>query len=308
MSSDNLAPIVLFVYNRLWHTQQTVEALQKNELASESELFIYADGAKSEKANEQVSQVRDHIKTIDGFKKITIIERDKNWGLADSIIDGVTKIVNEYGDVIVLEDDIVTSPYFLRFMNSALEFYKDEEKVWHISGWNYPIEFTTDNEVYLYRVMNCWGWATWVENWNHFEKNTGKLINEFSKKDIRAFNLDGRNNLWIQVLLNKYKKINTWAVYWYASIFKQQGLCVNPIQSFVRNIGHDGSGVHCSDDSYVDNVVLNTNNHMQFVTNIEEDCAIVAQVKLYFKKQHKHIVVRIINKVTRLTIGKNLIK
>ena len=111
-SKSNLAPIVLFTYNRLWHTQQTVEALQKNELANESELFIYSDAPKNENAIEKVTQVREYIKSIDGFKKITIIEREKNWGLANSIIDGVTKIVNEYGKIIVLEDDLVTSPFF----------------------------------------------------------------------------------------------------------------------------------------------------------------------------------------------------
>ena len=146
---NQLSPIVLFVYNRPWHTQQTVEALQKNELAKESELFIYSDAAKSKEAEKSVNEVRKYIQTIIGFKKVIIIKREKNWGLADSIIDGVTKIVNEYGKIIVLEDDLVTSPYFLKFMNEALVFYKDKEKVWHISGWNYPIETNKLDDVFL---------------------------------------------------------------------------------------------------------------------------------------------------------------
>ena len=117
---DDLAPIVLFVYNRPDHTRQTVEALQKNELAIDSELFIYSDATKNENAEQKVNEVREYIKNINGFKKVTIVEREKNWGLANSIIDGVTKIVNEYGKIIVLEDDLVTSPYFLKFMNWAL--------------------------------------------------------------------------------------------------------------------------------------------------------------------------------------------
>jgi hypothetical protein len=133
--TSNLAPIVLFVYNSPWHTRQTVEVLQKNHLASESEFFIYSDAPKNENAVDKVSEVREYIKSITGFKKVTVIKREKNWGLADSIIDGVIKIVNEYGKIIVLEDDLVTSPYFLRFMNEALEIYKDEEKV----AWNSPI-------------------------------------------------------------------------------------------------------------------------------------------------------------------------
>ncbi len=128
----SLSPIVLFVYNRPWHTQKTIEALQKNELASESELFIYSDAAKNETAIHAVEKVRNYIKKTTGFKKITIIERDKNWGLANSIIDGVTTIVNQYEKIIVLEDDLLTSPYFLRFMNEALTFFKENSKLKNI--------------------------------------------------------------------------------------------------------------------------------------------------------------------------------
>ncbi len=115
----NPAPIVLFTYNRPWHTRQTVEALKKNEFSQESELFIFSDGWKSDEDKPKVLEVRKYLKSIDGFKKINIIERDRNWGLANNIIDGVTKIVNEYGKVIVLEDDLITSPYFLKFMNNT---------------------------------------------------------------------------------------------------------------------------------------------------------------------------------------------
>lgn len=128
--ASNLAPIVLFAYNRPDHTKQTIEALQKNELASESELFIYSDEAKNDDVRNSVDEVREYI-------------------------DGVTSIVNEYGKIIVLEDDLVTSPYFLKFMNDGLEFYENEEKVWHISGWNYPIETDGLDDVFLYRLMNC---------------------------------------------------------------------------------------------------------------------------------------------------------
>jgi len=146
---DKLAPIVLFVYNRPEHTRRTVKALQKNKLAIESELIIYSDAHTNISVKEGTDEVRGYIKNIDGFKKVTIIERDKNWGLAASIIDGVTKIINKYGRVIVLEDDLVTSPYFLNFMNNALVFYENEDKVWHISGWNYPIDIDGLNDVFL---------------------------------------------------------------------------------------------------------------------------------------------------------------
>ena len=136
---NNLAPIVLFVYNRPWHTRQTVEALQQNELANESELFIFSDEAKDEMATKHVNDIRDYIRTIDGFKNIEIIERDKNFGLAKSIISGVTEIINQYGTVIVLEDDLVTSPYFLQYMNDALVFYEKEDRVVSVMGYCSPV-------------------------------------------------------------------------------------------------------------------------------------------------------------------------
>lgn len=300
---NNLAPIVLFVYNRPWHTQQTVEALQKNELAQESELFIYADNVKNNDALVQVKDVRDYIKTIDGFKKITIIERGKNWGLANSIIDGVTKIVNEYGKIIVLEDDLVTSLYFLKFMNNALDFYQNKEKVWHISGWNYPINTKGLDDVFLWRLMNCWGWATWADRWQYFEKNTDKLINEFSKQDIKKFN--GVNDFWSQVIFNKKGVINTWAIYWYASIFRQNGLCLNPVQTFVENIGLDDSGVHCGEVPEISNLSLNNKSEINFVKILNENKVAFKRVQGFFKKQQESMFKKIIKKLYKMVFGKN---
>ena len=150
----NLAPIILFTYNRLSHTKQTIEALQKNELAKNSELFIYSDGGRDEESWDKVKIIREYLKTISGFKNITVIQRETNIGLAQNIIDGVTKIVNQYEKIIVLEDDIVTSPYFLNFMNDSLNFYEKTSKVWHISGWNYPISNENLEDVFLWRTRS----------------------------------------------------------------------------------------------------------------------------------------------------------
>ena len=125
----HVAPILLFVYNRPEHTRRCIESLLKNSLASESPLFIYADGAKDSAQQEAVNEVRNYIRTIQGFQQITLMERNENWGLARNIIDGVTTQVNQYGKVIVLEDDLVVAPYFLQFMNDALETYKDEPNI-----------------------------------------------------------------------------------------------------------------------------------------------------------------------------------
>jgi len=298
-SKVDLAPIVLFVYNRPNHTRQTVEALQKNELASESELYIYSDAPKNENAALKVNEVREYIKSIDGFKSVTIFEREKNWGLADSIIDGVTKIVNEYGKIIVLEDDLVTSPYFLKFMNEALEFYEDEEKVWHISGWNYPIDADGLDDVFFWRLMNCWGWATWADRWQYYEKNVDKTISEFSKEDIRRFNIDGVENFWSQVVSNKEGKINTWAIFWYATIFKQDGLCLNPSQTFVENIGNDDSGTHCGEtDIFKSNLSLIQSIKLEI--DVFENEIAIKKLKEFYKKSKKSFFERVASKIRRL--------
>jgi hypothetical protein len=303
----SFSPIVLFVYNRPLHTQKTIEALQNNTLAIHSNLFIYSDEAKNDDDRKSVDEVRTYIDNVDGFKKVTIIKRDKNWGLASSIIDGVTKIVDEYKKIIVLEDDLVTSPYFLKFMNDALEFYKDEEKVWHISGWSYPIDIDDLDEVFLWRLMNCWGWATWDNKWKYYRKDIDKTISEFNKEDIKIFNLDSAENFFGQIIANKERKINTWAIFWYATIFKEDAFCLNPSQTFVENIGHDGSGVHCGEiDTFKCN--LSKQNTIKFINKVEENPIALERIQNFYKIQKKSLVVRVINKFSRIIFHRNLIK
>jgi hypothetical protein len=294
---NKLAPIVLFVYNRPEHTKQTVEALQKNELAIESDLIIYSDASKNIGDKAKTDEVRKYIKSINGFKKVTVIKREKNWGLAASIIDGVTKIVNAYGKVIVLEDDLVTSPYFLKFMNDALEFYKNEDKVWHISGWNYPIEIDGLNDVFLWKVMNCWGWATWAENWNFFEKDADRLMKNFSEDEIKEFNLNGVEDFFEQVKANMESRTNTWAVFWYATIFKKNALCVNPLISYVNNIGFDASGVHCGNNTSHKIDKLNRKSDVIFENAIFENTNSLRLIQEFYRNQKKTIFRRIINKI-----------
>jgi hypothetical protein len=302
----NLAPIVLFVYNRPDHTQKTLKALQNNTLASESELFIYSDAAKNDAAIESVNEVRQLIDNISGFKKVTIIKQEKNKGLADSIISGVTEIVNRYGKIIVLEDDLVTSPYFLTFMNDSLNFYQNKNNVWHVSGWNYPIDTKGLPDTFLWRTMNCWGWATWSDRWDYFEKNTDKLIESFTLDEINAFNLDGYENFWGQVLANKKGEINTWAIYWYATIFKNEGLCLNPVDTFVDNIGLDGSGVHCGvHTSYCSD--LNFSESIAFIVDLKENRCGLKRIQEFYRRRKKAFFVRAINKIARFLIKKNVI-
>lgn len=296
-NKPKLSPIVLFVYNRLDHTRQTIEALKKNQLAQESELFIFSDAGKNEQSSEDVAQIREYLKHICGFKRVSITERETNFGLAKNIIDGVTEIIDKYGKVIVLEDDMVTSPAFLNFMNDALDFYEKEKKVWHISGWNYPIDVEGLGDAFLWRRMNCWGWGTWANRWRYYERNPQKLLKEYTSSDIRRLNLDGAHDCWAQVVDNARQKISTWAIFWQTVILRHEGLCLNPSQSYLHNIGLDGSGVNCDKNSSYTSDGLNQRYANSFPTNLVEFTPALERVKSFYYSNKRNILIRIIHKI-----------
>ena len=239
------APILLFTYNRLAHTRRCVEALLNNSLASESELFIYSDAAKDETQQKAVEEVRQYIHTIRGFKHITITERDENWGLARSIIDGVTTQVNRYGRVIVLEDDLVVAPHFLQFMNDALETYKDEPQVGHIQACDFTQDPTLP-ETFLIRWTGSWGWGTWDRAWKHFNPNGKELLQELiNRKLTYTFDFNGKYGYTRMLRRQIEGKNNSWAIRWNASLFLKGILSLNVGRSLVQNEGFDGSGTNC---------------------------------------------------------------
>lgn len=301
------APVVLFVYNRPDHTKKTVDALKLNKGASQTDLIVYSDAAKIPDHENMVAKTREYVDQITGFRSVTIRKRQENWGLAASIIDGVTNVVEEYGRVIVLEDDIVTSPAFLSFMNRALDFYKDEKRVWHISGWSYPADFDEVADAFLWRGMNCWGWATWADRWQCFEKNPEKLISEWHSEEKYRFDLDGSGIFWGQVEANAKKRINTWAIFWYATIFENGGLCVNPSMSYVNNIGHDDTGEHCGADSSYDVHQLNLSPDLCLPQKIIESDLAVLIIKKFYKLQKRSLPTRVINKLGRNILGRNIL-
>lgn len=243
----NLSPIVLFVYNRPWHTEQTLAALSQNELADQSELYIFADGPKADatkEAKEKVKEVRQIIRKNNWCKTVHIIESINNKGLASSIIEGVTTIVNKYGKVIVLEDDIVTSTGFLKYMNKALDLYENEESVFHISGYMYP-HWESLPDTFFFNVPLCWGWATWQRSWRFFRNDDQQLVNYFdTNSNWGDFNLFGGNYLENQLRGNVSGRLKTWFIKWHASVMVQNGFCLFPGRSLVDNIGFDNSGIH----------------------------------------------------------------
>ena len=239
------SPILLFTYNRLAHTRRCVEALLKNSLATESELFIYSDGAKDDTQQAAVNEVRYYIHNIRGFKQITIIQRDENWGLARNIIDGVTTQVNRYGKVIVLEDDLVVAPHFLQFMNDALETYKDEPKVGHIQACDFTQDPTLP-DTFLIKWTGSWGWGTWDRAWKHFNPNGQELLQELEERKLTyTFDFNGKYGYTRMLRRQITGKNNSWAIRWNASLFLKGILSLNVGRSLVQNEGFDGSGTHC---------------------------------------------------------------
>ena len=239
------APILLFVYNRPEHTRRCIESLTRNALAADSTLYIYADGAKDTTQQSAVDEVRSYLRTISGFKTVNLIERKENWGLARNIIDGVTTQVNRYGKVIVLEDDLVVAPYFLQFMNDALETYKDEPKVGHIQA----CDFTQDPslpETFLIKWTGSWGWATWERAWKHFNPDGKALLEELEQRKLTyTFDFNGKYGFTRMLRRQIEGKNNSWAIRWNASLFLKDILSLNVGRSLVQNEGFDGSGTNC---------------------------------------------------------------
>lgn len=289
---QNLAPIALFVYNRPQHTERTVKFLKQNELAADSRLFIFSDGAKSETDADKVAEVREFIKKIDGFKSIEIVESKTNLGLANSVIAGVTRLNAAYGKVIVFEDDLISSPYTLTYFNEALNRYRDEEKVMHIGAYMYVLADKTLPDSFFYRAATSWGWATWDRAWQHFEPNIDTLLKQFNHQKKQAFSIEGTMNFWKQMQDFKKGKNNSWAIRWYASIFLKGGLTLNPSQSLVNNIGHDGTGVHSGlNDIY--NVIINPQPIKQFPTVLEENKAAYQAIKNFLANRKGSVLNRI---------------
>lgn len=239
------APIVIFTYNRLACLIQTVEALKVNSLVKNSDLIIYSDAPKNESAVDTVQKVRDYLKTINGFKSVKIVERDQNFGLEKSIIDGVTSVVNQYGSVIVLEDDLVTSPFFLEYMNSALSLYKDVLDVCQIMGYSYFEKyrdvFCLDELIFI-RGADCLGWGTWSDRWALFNPDANWLYNQIAVRGLGYdFNVNNSYNYCKMLKLQSEGTINSWAIRWYASAFLNRLYTLYPSKSLVLHIGNDST-------------------------------------------------------------------
>ncbi len=238
-----LAPVALFVYCRPDHSLKTLEALAKNQLADQTELYIFCDGAK-EPSDARVAEVREVVRAFHWPGQKTVIEREQNMGLAQSIFSGVTQVLEEHANIIVVEDDIVTAPGFLQFHNNALAEYSSEPRVFAVSGYSHPIDHTElKDDTFLICWPSSWGWSTWSDAWKDFKLDERPLLERaYEGSTDRVHSMPER----FRGMLKKQLEgaIDSWAIQWYAHIYMKDGLFLFPKRSLVENIGFDGSGRH----------------------------------------------------------------
>lgn len=285
------APICLFTYNRLEETKKTIEALKRNFLAAESDLYIFSDGPKNNNISTEIDEVRSFLKTIIGFKSIKIIESVENKGLANSVITGVTQIIEEHGRIIVLEDDLITTPNFLDFMNQALDYFAVDQNIQSINGFSlYLKRLGFEDETYFQQRPFSWGWATWEDRWDEKIFDKKLLLNEVKsdklllKKFKEAFGDD-----IVKMFMDSITDMNdSWYVRWTYNHFKRNTFSVYPKYSLVENIGFGESGTHCKGiNSYKYEVNLNNKRLFDFNTFLIPSEALSKSFLKYFTFKYK---------------------
>lgn len=241
----NLAPIALFAYNRPEHLRASLAALVSNPLAAESHLYLYSDGPKDDISAPLVESVRSIARKVEGFRAVTVVERKGNIGLVASITGEVKRLCAEFGRVIVLEDDLITAPFFLSYMNEALERFENEARVMQVSGYMYPVPTHNGNRATFLPATSCWGWGTWRRAWDAYDP-TIRGFEELKADPAlrRAFNLDGYYDYVDLLSAHIAGRVNSWGAVWHLNVFLKGGLTVYPPVSLVSNIGFDGTGTN----------------------------------------------------------------
>lgn len=284
------APVIVFVYNRADHAARTLNCLAANTLAPYSELFIYCDNAKNDNARQGVEDVRsfvDDFAHTSPFKTVSVIKADSNKGLAHSIIDGAGEIIKKYGRIIVVEDDLVSSPDFLTYMNEALDFYEKNDRIWSISGYTSPLKSLEKypHDIYMSPRGCSWGWATWKDR---FERVDWEVTDfkDFIKdpKRVKHFN-EGGPDMTEMLTRQVNGSINSWAIRWCYAQSKENMYTVYPSKSRIRNIGCDASGSNCVSSSLYDTQLIREAAACKF-ENLEPDKRIMREFRSMFDYSH----------------------
>lgn len=271
----NLAPVLLFVFNRPVHTRRTLEALANAELADESILYIYADGPRVDVYETdfyRIAEVRKVIRERRWCKEVFIIESTVNKGLANSIIEGVTQQLNEHGTVIVLEDDLVIAKGFLKYMNEALVKYEGERKVMQVCGYQFPIGVNAGQAAFFLPITASWGWATWKRAWTLFDPGAQGYENLKTDPELaKQFDLNGTIK-YTDMLIDQMerKNISSWAIRWWWAVFKSGGISLFPDSSLVDNVGFGKDATHTKGPNPFRNITFNSEYSIKYFPEIIE--------------------------------------
>lgn len=296
------APIAIFVYNRISHLQKMLDGLEDNALVAQSDLYIFSDGGKDAEDDKAVKRVRQWINQYSAktkFRNVIVVEREHNWGLAKSIIEGISYVFLHYDNIIVLEDDLLVSKSFLTYMNKALIFYENNKEIWSISGYTPPLKKlqSYDKDIYFNYRPYSWGWATWKDRWEFVDWQVKDYDREKFNINIQRQFMRGGNLMPSMLRAQMNGKIDSWYVRWAYEASKRNKLTVYPARSLVKNIGLDGSGTHCSVDmnKRYDNE-LNCSD-VQYVFSME---TLDKELETEFRRFHSlSLGRRILYKITR---------
>ena len=296
------SPVAFFAFNRPFHTLETLKSLSINPEAIKTDLYAFIDGPRKLSEIQLIDNVEKIIKSFSTkFNSLTIKRSEINQSGAINQKRGISYVLSNYETVISLEDDICVSRYFLSYMNKALDIYKNNKKIWHINGFNYPVKLEGDFESFFIRTMQCWGWATWRDRWKKFNDEPLScdpyfIKSTFNKQMINDFDLNLRKSIfWSQIEDNAKGKLNnTWDIFWYSFIFLNNGLCLSPKVSMTRNIGHDGSGVHSVFDKEFLLSNISKNNITKFPNFIQENIYCLNQIRKYLNNKN-----RLVNRILR---------
>jgi hypothetical protein len=269
-----LAPIVVFAYRRKKKLQNLINSLLKNNESKNTLIYFFQDSYKDLDDKNDVARVKKYISGVEGFKKKIIISRKKNIGLSNNLISGINFIFKKHNKAIFLEDDLVVSVNFIKFMNQALDKYCKNKKVWHINAWSFDLKENLDRDMFFSRHMNCWGWATWKNRWDKFQNNPERFIKIFNKEMINEFNFNNQIDNWSQIIRNYRKEISTWAIFWYATIFINNGLCLSFNPSLTKYDGFDLDSTYSDPHSLHNNIytnLLSKKSFIKFSNYVRED-------------------------------------
>jgi len=287
--TKKLAPIALFVYNRLNHVKKVIEALKKNHTAEKSKIYIFSDFSDSDKEQNKIRKIREYLRSINGFKELNIIQRKNNYGTSKNITAGLNYIFEKHDKCIILEDDILVSKNFLSQMNYFLAKFNKNKQIASIEGFMFPVNFRKDIPDYFFlKGTGCWGWATWRRSWKNYEISVQKLLKKFSGKKELVTEFDYYNSYPYYKMLKrqKYSKKKSWAIRWYASNFIKNNYTIYFKNTLVKNIGLDGTGENCRIDYQINQKKFKNQTYKLMENeNIKENKFAKKEIAKYLKKK-----------------------